>query len=78
MRPHVLLLAAFASAALAPGCAPVIRADIAPAAPAVRGWKDAGTPKPSVELEREVRYYKDEKGEVWDDRGRRHPARPGA
>lgn len=35
-------------------------------------WKDTGTPPASiVTLEREVRYYKDETGAIWDDRGRK-------
>jgi hypothetical protein len=44
--------------------------------PAARGpgWIDAGTP--SLAREREVRFYADEKGAVWDDRGRKHEAAP--
>ena len=42
--------------------------------PAARGpgWIDAGTP--SLAREREVRFYADQKGAVWDDRGRKHEA----
>jgi hypothetical protein len=46
-------------------------------APALKpGWPDVGTPAPSMALEREARYYVDEKGVVWDDRGKKHDAAP--
>lgn len=32
-------------------------------------WIDAGTP--SIAREREIRFYADEKGAVWDDRARK-------
>lgn len=62
------IMAATAAAALS-GCMdpPPNRA----AAPALGpGWVDAGTP-PAV-AEREIRYYKDEQGVIWDDRGKKH------
>jgi hypothetical protein len=34
-------------------------------------WVDAGTPASTMHLEREIRYYIDEQGMVWDDRGRK-------
>ena len=34
------------------------------------GWVDAGTPP--VVVEREIRYYRDEQGAIWDDRGKKH------
>jgi hypothetical protein len=40
-------------------------------------YPDPGTPAGSVALERETRYYVDEKGVVWDDRGRKMDARTG-
>lgn len=40
------------------------------------GWPDVGTPAPSMALERQARYYVDEKGAVWDDRGRKQDATP--
>jgi hypothetical protein len=35
-----------------------------------------GTPAAAVALERETRYYTDEKGAVRDDRGRKMDAKP--
>jgi hypothetical protein len=32
---------------------------------------DAGTPATSTAAERETRYYKDENGILWDDRGKK-------
>jgi len=34
-------------------------------------WHDNGTPPGTIAMEREVRYYRDEAGAVWDDRGRK-------
>jgi hypothetical protein len=34
-------------------------------------WHDNGTPAANIALEREMRYYRDEAGTVWDDRGRK-------
>ena len=34
-------------------------------------WRDTGTPPVTIAQEREVRYYHDERGAVWDDRGRK-------
>jgi len=49
------------------GCTPEVR--IAPARHAPI-WHDNGTPSATM-AEREVRYYRDEAGAVWDDRGRK-------
>jgi len=48
------------------------------AAPVVLGpsWVDAGTPAGTAHLEREIRYYKDEQGMVWDDRGGKRDRTP--
>jgi len=55
---------------LAAGCA--FTEDRASPQPRAPGWQDTGTPPPSVVwLERKVRYYTDETGAIWDDRGRR-------
>ncbi len=50
------------------GCSPEVR--IAPARQAPI-WHDNGTPPATVAHEREMRYYRDEAGAVWDDRGRK-------
>lgn len=71
-------------ACLALALAPIAGAGCATAPPTVVApgthaptWQDTGTPPASVvTLEREVRYYTDEAGAVWDDRGRRLGARP--
>ena len=39
-------------------------------------WVDAGTPASTVHMEREIRYYVDEQGMVWDDRGKKHGPAP--
>jgi ABC-type glycerol-3-phosphate transport system substrate-binding protein len=39
-------------------------------------WKDAGTPTASSAAERVTRYYVDETGTVWDDRGRKIEQKP--
>jgi hypothetical protein len=55
----------FAAGCTAPGISVAPRTH----APA---WHDTGTPPASVVvLEREVRYYRDETGAIWDDRGRK-------
>ena len=56
-----------AAAALSGCMDPPNRADAAPALGP--RWVDAGTP--SAVVEREVRYYKDEQGAIWDDRGKK-------
>jgi len=38
---------------------------------AVPIWKDTGTPPATIVMERETRYYRDETGAIWDDRGRK-------
>lgn len=53
---------------IAAGCfAPQVR--LAPASPAI--WHDTGTPSGAAAPEREVRHYRDERGVLWDDRGRK-------
>ena len=52
-----------------PGCStPAVKVD-----PPARGpsWVDAGTPASTLHMEREIRYYVDEQGMVWDDRGKK-------
>ena len=62
----VLRVGAIATAALAAGCSsPTSR--VAPAAPRV----EVRTPPPPLAEERVTRYYVDETGAVWDDRGRK-------
>jgi hypothetical protein len=61
------LVSAVAATAL-PGCTSTPRVVTAPVEarpPAV------ARATPSIALEREIRYYRDEQGAVWDDRGRR-------
>ena len=41
----------------------------------VPGWPDAGTPAATVAA-REVRFYRDDKGVMWDDTGRRYEPEP--
>jgi len=56
--------------AFATGCSsPPTRVELAPRD---RAWFDTGTPPASAAVERVTRYYVDEKGAVWDDRGKRH------
>lgn len=50
------------------GCTPEVRFATAQHAPI---WQDTGTPPATIAQEREVRYYRDEAGAVWDDRGRK-------
>lgn len=74
MKPFPSFLLVLAGLATAAGCsAPVSRAEIPPRSP---GWTDSGTPAPSIAMEREVRYYRDETGAVWDDRGKKHESMP--
>jgi hypothetical protein len=47
------------------GCASPPQSPVAATPPAV------ARATPSIALEREIRYYHDEQGAVWDDRGRR-------
>jgi len=57
--------------ALAAGCSsPPTRVEVPPR------WLDAGTPDTSVAVERVARYYVDETGAIWDDRGRKYDATP--
>ena len=61
-RSHLLIAAAAVAAAA--GCAnPPARIERAPA------FRDTGTPPATIALQREVRYYTDESGAIWDDRG---------
>ena len=39
--------------------------------PRNRAWPDTGTAPSPVALERVPRYYVDESGAIWDDRGRK-------
>ena len=56
------------------GCAPMAeRGDFPPRAP-IR--MVGGTATPSIALEREVRYYVDEQGAIWDDTGRKQQRPP--
>jgi hypothetical protein len=66
-------LLAVAGVVVAAGCAwPTSRTDPAPRGPS---WVDAGTPA-SNPPERETRYYVDETGAVWDDRGVKQGPKP--
>jgi len=63
-----------ACAVIASGCqAPEVKVAPAPHPPS---WVDAGTPASTVTLERELRYYIDEQGMIWDDRGKKHGHTP--
>ena len=74
MKTPPLLLATMALAVAAACAAPELRE--APPEPAPP-WNDTGTPPATVGVqEREVRYYRDETGAIWDDRGRKVSAGP--
>ncbi len=74
MTPLPAFLMTLAAIAAVVGCSPPnVRAELSPPDPAVI---DAGTPAASVAAKREVRYYVDETGAVWDDRGKRHESMP--
>ena len=62
----VLMCASLVGFALASCTSSPGRVEVAP-----RGL-DAGTPQPSVAVERTTRYYVDETGTIWDDRGRKY------
>ena len=73
MRVLASVLAALGAAIVASCAASPSRLD----GPALNpGWPDVGTPAPSIAMEREARYYVDEKGAIWDDRGRKRDAAP--
>ena len=56
------------------GCAPMAeRGDFPAPAP---NRMVGGTATPSIALEREVRYYVDEQGAIWDDSGRKQERPP--
>lgn len=60
---------AIAAAALAVGCtSPTSSTESAPRG---RSWLDAGTPTTSSVVGPETRYFKDENGVLWDDRGKK-------
>jgi hypothetical protein len=61
-------LALLAGAVVAAGCSTANSLD---GAPRDRGWMDAGTPATSIKTDRETRYYKDENGVIWDERGKK-------
>ena len=74
MKPMKALIATIVGASLAAaGCSsPNSRTDLPARDP---GRLDTGTPAAqTIAMEREIRYYVDEKGVVWDDRGRKHEA----
>jgi hypothetical protein len=64
MKSVLMLLA---GAAVATGCTTAS----VDAPPRERRWMDAGTPMTSVKADRETRYFKDENGVVWDERGKK-------
>ena len=67
MRAPLGAMLAFC-AVIAGGCpAPAVKV-----APSARGTPWVDTPSRSMDVEREVRYYTDEQGMVWDDRGKKH------
>ena len=74
MKTLSALLVTLAGIAAASGCSsPTARVGPASLGPS---WVDAGTPSTSVAMEREIRFYVDETGAVWDDRGRKHGTKP--
>jgi hypothetical protein len=72
MRPGLQAAAvaiAILGAAAVAGCADPPARSASPAREAApTGMRPA---VPSVALEREIRYYRDEQGDLWDDRGRK-------
>jgi hypothetical protein len=80
MKPFPSVLMALAAIAVAAGCAspPSRLGDPAykPTMEPVRkqSWPDTGTTNTPHAMEREIRYYVDEQGILWDDRGRRQTA----
>jgi hypothetical protein len=61
-------LIALAAIAFAAGCSsPTTNAD----PPRGRSWLDAGTPATSTVPGGDTRYFKDENGVLWDDRGKK-------
>jgi hypothetical protein len=76
MRLLPPLLLTLAGLAVAASCSsPTSRVAVSSPVP-VPESANPGTPAASVALERETRYYTDEKGAVWDDRGRKMDAKP--
>jgi hypothetical protein len=68
------LVVALAGAALAAGCSsPMSQLAPSPQGPA---WRDTGTPTPPIAIDRLARYYVDENGALWDDRGRKYEGAP--
>ena len=80
MKPLSSVLLALAAIAVAAGCAsPTSRLGDAAYKPTLdpvrkQSWPDTGTTPTPHAMERETRYYVDEQGVRWDDRGRRLPA----
>lgn len=73
-RVPALVVMVLAAIVLAAGCSSApTRFDFVPLD---RVWLDAGTPLDSTALARDIRYYRDEQGQVWDDRGRNHGVMP--
>ena len=71
MRPPPVL-GTLVALAVAAACSSPARMADAPA----RDTTSLRDTVPAVVLEREVRYYVDEKGAVWDDRGRKYDKAP--
>ena len=73
-RRRLASLLGLAACTIAMGCSTV--PEKAPAARFAPSWIDAGTPAGTLGSEREIRYFIDERGAVWDDRGRKLEAPP--
>jgi hypothetical protein len=67
VAPSVVLSTLAAAALL--GCTSLPERIAAP--PRAAAPQVAYQPAPAIALEREIRYYFDEQGDLWDDRGRR-------
>lgn len=63
MKCSPALLCAIAGTLLAAGCASPVAREAAPAKPV------PAAAAPPVPVERVTRYYRDEQGALWDDRG---------
>ena len=71
---HRARISALIAAVAVAGCAlPSLQPEVRTPRPT---WRDTGTPPETIAHEREVRYYVDEQGAIWDDRGRKLAARP--
>jgi hypothetical protein len=80
MKPLPSVLLALAVIAVAAGCAspasrlgdPAYKPTLEPLRK--QSWPDTGTTTTPHAMERETRYYVEEQGIRWDDRGTRQPA----